>query len=296
MKEDYSVQKQIDEHAVARYFNGAEGSSAAAMSMMAHEHNLPSNAAKYRLRKELSIISGWLGAVGEAGRVLDVGCGAGAWVEIFANCYKSVIGIENSPLMVEAARKRVAHLSNAQILQGDGRHDLPTGQFDLIFLGGLCMYLDSGDVVELLQSLKSRLSEGGLLILRESTVRKGVLLVGGEYQAIYRSVDMYSQLFEEVGISCLEVRQNSGYANMVIAEEFIDFRRKWLPFLPKDSTFLGYLTWWILRGITPISFWALPQVVSKLNIPWPRLQNHFFKLQLINSESLPQDTIFGRVS
>jgi hypothetical protein len=107
---------------------------------------------------------------------------------------------------------------------------------------------------------------------------------------------MYRQLFEQVGISCLEVRQNSGYANMVIAEEFIDFRRKWLPFLPKDSTFLGYLTWWILRGITPISFWALPQVVSKLNIPWPRLQNHFFKLQLINSESLPQDTIFGRVS
>ncbi|MCU7889679.1 MAG: class I SAM-dependent methyltransferase, partial [Candidatus Thiodiazotropha sp. (ex Lucinoma aequizonata)] len=82
------------------------------------------------------IISRWLGAVDEAGRVLDVGCDAGAWVEIFASCYKSVIGIESSPLMVEAARKRVAHLSNARILQGDGRHGLPIEQFDLIFLGG----------------------------------------------------------------------------------------------------------------------------------------------------------------
>ena len=281
LKREPLDEEQIDDSAVERYFDAASGTATAAMSMMAHEYNLPSRALGYRLSKELQTISPWLDTVTESGRVLDVGCGAGAWVEIFAKRYQSVIGVERSTLMVKAAKKRVAHLSNAQILQGDGRQNLPAGPFEMIFLGGLCMYLRDTDVVALLLSLKSRLSEGGLIILRESTVREGVLLAKGEYQAVYRSVDLYQNLFAHAGIPSVELRQNSGYTSMLIAEELVDLRRKWLPFLPKDSLSLGYLTWWILRGTSPVSFWALPQVLSQLNIPWPRLQNHFFKLQLM---------------
>ena len=273
---------QIDDDAVERYFDGAGGTTAASMSMMAHGHNLPSRAVGYRLSKELRTVGSWLDNVSNSGRVLDVGCGAGAWVEIFAQRYKSVIGVERSSLMVEAATKRVAHLSNAQILQGDGRQVLPEGPFELIFLGGLCMYLGDSDVVSLLQSLKSRLSERGTIILRESTVRDGILLAKGEYQAVYRSVDLYRKLFKEAGIPYVEVRGNSGYTSIVIAEEMVDFRRKWLQFLPKDSQLLGSLTWTVLRGASPLTFRVLPQVLSQLNVPWPRLQNHFFKLQLSN--------------
>ena len=67
---------------------------------------------------------------------------------------------------------------------------------------------------------------------------------------------------------------------MEVAEGAVVFRRKWLPFLPKNSLFLGNLTWLVLRAAAPISFWALPQALSRLNVPWPRLQNHFFKLNL----------------
>jgi hypothetical protein len=140
------------------------------------------------------------------------------------------------------------------------------------------MYLNDADVVELLRSLKRRLCEEGSIILRESTVREGMHLALGEYQAIYRSVELYGQLFEDAGFSPAEVVKNSGYSNLVLAEELVEFRRKCLPFLPRDSLLLGRLTWWGLRGITPISFWALPRALSALNIPWPRLQNHFFRL------------------
>lgn len=275
-------EEQIDDDVVERYFDGASGTAPAAMSMMAHEHNLPSGAVAYRLSRELRIISPWLDTVGESGRVLDVGCGAGAWVEIFASRYRSAVGVERSLPMVEAAKERIAHLSNAEVYQGDGRQDLPDGPFELIFLGGLMMYLSDADVMALLQSLKSRLSEGGTIILRESTVRNGQHLARGDYQAVYRSVDLYRKLFQEVEIANVEVRPNSGYTSVVIAEEMIDFRRKWLPFLPKDSPLLASLTWSALRATSPLSFWALPQALSLLNLPWPRLQNHFFRLKPSN--------------
>ena len=275
------TEQQIDDAAVKRYFDSARGSTASTVSMMAHEHNLPAGAARYRLHKEIRTISDWLNAVYDSGRVLDVGCGAGTWAEIFARRYKTVIGIEQSSLMLKAARERVARLPNVKILEGDGRHDLPEGPFDMIFLGGLCMYLKNADVVTLLHSLKRRLGKGGSIILRESTVRQGVFLARGEYQAVYRSVSLYHQLFENAGPFRVEVRRNYGYNSMETAEELVDLRRKWLPFLPKDSPTLGFLMWWALRGTTPISLWALPRALSQLNIAWPRLQNHFFKLRRV---------------
>ena len=276
-----STEPQIDDAAVKRYFDSARGGTAATVSMMTHEHNLPASAARYRLHKEIRTISDWLDAVLDSGRVLDVGCGAGTWTEIFAKRYKTVIGIEQSSLMLKAARERAARLPNVKILEGDGRYDLPEGSFDMIFLGGLCMYLNDLDVMALLHSLKSRLIEGGAIILRESTVHQGVSLSQGEYQAVYRSVNLYRQLFDGAGSFSVEVRQNYGYTNLVTAEELVNLRRRWLPFLPGDSATLGSLTWWALRGTTPISFWALPRILSQLSIPWPRLQNHFFRLRLV---------------
>ncbi len=192
---------------------------------------------------------------------------------------RSLSACSLSDCLVQAARKRMANLPNVEIFEGDGRDNLPEGPFEMIFLGGLCMYLTDADVAALLHSLKHYLGEGGSIILRESTVRQGVSLARGEYQAIYRSVSMYHQLFKDAGLFSVEVRRNYGSTSMVTAEELVDMRRRCLPFLPKDSLALGSLTWWALRVTTPVSFWALPRLFSRLNIPWPRLQNHFFRLR-----------------
>lgn len=275
-----SMKEQIDDKAVKRYFDNTTAGTAATVSMMSHEFNLPAGAAAYRIGKETETIGDWLGAVPVSGAVLDVGCGAGAWTEIFAKRYNKVIGIEQSSLMLTAARERTAHLPNAEIVEGDGRHDLPEGSFDMIFLGGLCMYLNDHDVVQLLQALKGRLNKGGAIILRESTQHEGVSKSKGDYQALYRSVNLYQQLIDGAGAFRVEVRRNYGYTNLVTAEELVTLRRRWLPFLPSDSTTLGALTWWALRGTWPISFIAFPRILTKLGIPWPRLQNHFFRLRL----------------
>jgi SAM-dependent methyltransferase len=281
MTQKDSPKPQIDDAAVKKYFDNTKGGTAATLSMMTHEFNLPASAASYRIHKETGTIHDWLGAVHKPGRVLDVGCGAGTWSEIFAGRYKTVIGIEQSSLMLKAAKERTAHLANVKILEGDGRHDLPEGPFDMIFLGGLCMYLNDDDVIALLKTLKNRLTEGGAIILRESTLNQGEFLTQGEYQAVYRSVSLYRKLIDGAGSLRVEVRRNYGYTNLVTAEELVNLRRRWLPFLPKDSTTLGSLTWWMLRGTSAISFWAMPRILSQLSISWPRLQNHFFRLSLV---------------
>ena len=129
----------------------------------------------------------------------DVGCGAGTWTKIFADRYDSVVGIEQSPSMVVAAQTLLAPCPGAKVVEGDIREDLPEGPFDLIFLGGLCMYLNDLDVVAILRSLKDRLASGASIVLRESTVPQGKVTARGDYQAVYRNVSLYQDLFREAG-------------------------------------------------------------------------------------------------
>ncbi len=271
--------QRIDYTAVRRYFQAAGNNAAATASYMAHEQNLPENSVRYRMRKEIATIADWLDAVPRAGRVLDLGCGAGTWTKIFADRYDRVVGIEQSPSMLAAARTRLAPFPSATIVEGDVRKDLPSGPFDLIFLGGLCMYLNDPDAVAILRSLKARLASGASIVLRETTVAQGELTPRGDYQAVYRSVSIYKDLFREVGFPTFECRRNYAYTSMEVAVELVETRRKNLRFLPAQSPFLGAFTWYSLRAIAPLTFWLLPRVLSRLQIDWPRLQNHFFRLR-----------------
>ena len=270
--------RRIDYAVVRRYFQAAGSDTAATASYMAHEQNLPENSIHYRLRKEITTVADWLDAVPQTGRVLDLGCGAGAWTKIFANRYDSVIGFEQSASMVAAARTLLAPFPGAEIVEGDVRKDIPEGPFNLIFLGGLCMYLDDNDAVEMLCSLKDRLAPGASIVLRETTVPQGKLITGGEYQAVYRNVNLYQYLFREAGFPTAGLRRNYAYTNMEVAVELVEARRKHLRFLPDQSNFLGALTWYSLRALAPLSFWLLPRALARLQINWPHLQNHFFRL------------------
>ena len=274
-----SSDQRIDYTVVRRYFQAAGSDTAATASYMAHEQNLPENSVRYRLRKEIETIADWLEVVPRAGRVLDVGCGAGTWTKIFADRYDSVVGIEQSPSMVVAAQTLLAPCPSAKIVEGDIREDLPEGPFDLIFLGGLCMYLNDLDVVAILRSLKDRLASGASIVLRESTVPQVKVTARGDYQAVYRNVSLYQTLFREAGFPTSEFRRNYAYTSMEVAVELVETRRKYLRFLPAQSPFLGTLTWYSLRAIAPLTFWLLPRVLSRLQIKWPRLQNHFFRLR-----------------
>ena len=274
-----SDKNKIDYRAVRRYFAQSGEGKAVCASYMAHAQDLPENAVRYRFGKERATIRDWLDAVGPSARVLDLGCGSGAWAEVFAQRFGSVIAIEQSPAMLAAARKKLTSWSNVKLLNQDVRDQLPSGPFDLVFVGGLCMYLSDPDAIALVRAVVERLSDGGRVVLRETTVADGCERTQGEYQAIYRRVDVYRTLFREAGLSRVGIRRNFGYTYMETAVELVELRRRYLRMLPHTSPFLGALTWWLLRASSPVCFGLVPRALAWLRMRWPHLQNHFFLLQ-----------------
>ena len=200
-----SDKRQIDYRGVRRYFAQAGEDTAACASYMAHAQDLPENAVRYRFQKECRAIRDWLDVGGPQARVLDLGCGSGTWTEFFAERFGIVIGIEQSPAMLVAAKTKLTDLSNVELLNQDVREPLPPGPFDLVFLGGICMYLNDADTIALVQAVIERLGDRGRVVLRESTAANGYEHGEGEYHAIYRSVDVYRKLFREAGSSKLRL-------------------------------------------------------------------------------------------
>ncbi len=258
----------IDPAAVRRYFDGV-GSAAATAGYMAHERKLPADAAAYRKQCELEILRDWLDAVPASARVLDVGCGSGNWAEVFAARYAHVTGIDQSAAMIDAARQRLGAMQNVELLAGDVLSELPDQTFDLIFVGGVCMYLNDVDVETLLRLLAARLRSGGTIILRESTLRRGRRVLRGAYQAVYRSVGDYRALIRSrIDTRPVEIRRNRGYERFEIAADLADV-------VPGNT---GAITWRVVRALAPLTFTLLPALMDALRVEWPRLQNHFFRV------------------
>jgi SAM-dependent methyltransferase len=65
--------------------------------------------------------------------VVDVGCGDGFHLPVFAATARSVVGVEPHPPLVRRATDRVAGLSNVRVLQGGAQTlPLPTSSVDLV--------------------------------------------------------------------------------------------------------------------------------------------------------------------
>lgn len=65
--------------------------------------------------------------------VVDIGCGDGFHLPVFAEQARSVLGVEPHPPLVERARNRIAGLPNVNVVAGSAqRVPLPDGAVDLV--------------------------------------------------------------------------------------------------------------------------------------------------------------------
>lgn len=235
----------------------------------------PTGAGRFRFRAEERIVKRLIHRTDSEGIVLDLGSGIGCWTEFFAQRFARVVAVEASTSLFEALQQRCAPLHNVKTVQGDVLRFQPEDRYEVIFLGGLLMYLNEEDVVALLQKLIASLQPGGIILCRETTVRQGTVSRQDEYQAVYRSVDMYRRIFTQCGLSVAKVKMNVPYVLLQMGCEPI---KKWKAFVPSRLqcvSVVGRLVYWGLR----LGYPWIACVPAALGLAFPKLTNHFFVLR-----------------
>ncbi len=263
---------EIDHASVSQYWENVESSILGPYMM--NDFGFPVSAGDFRFQAESRIVRRLLNCVGRNGTVLDLGSGVGYWAEWFAHNFSHVVAVEDSSALYFALEKRCTPYSNIRAIHDNVLSFEPNGHYSLVFLGGLLMYLDEGDVIALLQKLIPRLGPDGIILCRESTVRGKTVTRTGDYPVVYRSVPEYERIFKECGLTLEHVERNEPYVLMQVGCELI---KKWKRAVPESLhalQFVGRLTYWGMRLGAPL-IKSLPGVGR---IPFPSLKNHFFVL------------------
>jgi len=228
----------LDRDRVAEFWDGARSAADEDQQTGYLQDDWPPALAANRLRGEWRQVARWLDRHRVAGGAcLDVGCGTGVWLERFARRFRRVDGIDLSLEMVASARRRMARLGldhvrvtcqSALDLTGDTR-------YDLIFVGGVLMYLDDDQLAGVLARLRGLLAPRGVLVLRESCAtpiwyRDQPLSPGlfadpaaprPPYFAIYRPPGHYRALVAASGLALVRARANRHYKLADIAESWL---------------------------------------------------------------------------
>jgi SAM-dependent methyltransferase len=265
----------LDYATVSRYWSKAKPSIMGPYMM--DGFGFPASAGSYRFDAECEVVERLIHStsIHSDGTVLDLGSGVGFWAEYFAQRFGRVIALEASVPLYEAMVARCSQYPNATLLNDDVLGFEPEDRYSMIFLGGMLMYLNEGDVIALLERLTPFLETGGIVLCRESTVRSGTLTRQGDYQVVYRSVQTYSSLFSKCGLSVDHVEHNTPYILMQMGCEFI---KKWRAIVPgplQAIPVVGGLTYRLLR----MGGAGLTRLPDALGIDFPELTNHFFVLR-----------------
>ena len=137
------------------------------------------------------------------------------------------------------------------------------------------MYLNESDVTALLHRLIPFIETGGSILCRETTVRQGTVIRKGPYQAVYRSVQTYIDIFEKCGLSIIQVEENLPYILMQMGCESIKKWKKTVPGPLQVIPVAGRIAYWGLRLSNP---W-ITRVPAMFGRSFPELTNHFFLLR-----------------
>ncbi len=197
-----------------------------------------------------------------------------------------VVAVESSVPLYEAMRGRCRQYANATLVNDDVLAFQPESSYSLIFLGGILMYLNEGDIVALLERVTSFLEPGGIVLCRESTVRRGTLTRQGDYQVAYRSVQIYSNLFRQCGLSVDQVELNTPYFLMQMGCEFI---KKWKARVPESIQAVP-LVGGLIYGALRMGGARLTRLPDAMGIDFPELTNHFFLLR-DDSDARPRSAL-----
>jgi cyclopropane fatty-acyl-phospholipid synthase-like methyltransferase len=217
MHNDISMEAPMDKNPVIAYYD----------SIAAHYDNAAAEVDEEQL-EDLDEAREQIATLLTGHRILELGCGSGAWTEVLAETAASIVATDASAAMLELAQMHGEDLDNVEYRLMDALalpDDLGTGEdkFTAVFLGGLWAHLTRKQQDDLLQSLKKRLGKDVLLVLfddnyveGESAVTVRTDLLGnthefqrdadGKQHELVKNYPTDSALRKRVGVAGREIR------------------------------------------------------------------------------------------
>ncbi|MGF6274231.1 SAM-dependent methyltransferase [Massilia sp. UYP11] len=152
------MESKMDKNGVIAYYDG----------IAAHYDNAAAGYSEEQL-EDLDESREQLAALLAGHRILELGCGTGAWTEVLAETADSVLALDASEAMLELARLHGEDLDNVAYRLGDAL-DLPDDlaggdKFSAVFMAGLWSRLTRDQQEALLLSLRKRLGKDVLLVI-----------------------------------------------------------------------------------------------------------------------------------
>jgi len=166
---------------------------------------------------------------------LDVGCGNGKYSFYFSHSFNKVVGVDFSAASLRIAKHEAVRrgLTNCVFYCSDLKKLNLKEKFDVIFVGGVLMYIKDEDLAQALQKLSQHLNEDGVIVLREPLFTKNQSLVrSGEYHVIYRSLQSMKEALRKESLQVTGEELNPGYMYGII----VDFYMKLLPRILNKKT------------------------------------------------------------
>jgi ubiquinone/menaquinone biosynthesis C-methylase UbiE len=136
--------------------------------------------------------------VGQGFRSLDLGCGPGAFSDLFEG--DDYVGADSNPRYIHYAQR---HRKGTFIVSDARKVDLPDARFDQVLIFGLLHHLSDADVRAVLREVRRVLVPGGrLLVIEDIPAVSKVNLIGHlihhvENGAYIRPVEEYRRLYRE---------------------------------------------------------------------------------------------------
>lgn len=166
-------------------------------------------------------------------RVLDVGCGTGHLTKLIADTGAKVVGIDNAPGMIEAARENYPQLDFTLANACDFSFDVP---FDAVFSNAALHWIGEPDKTT--ACMARALREGGRLVVEfggkgnlNSIIKaaqdalREIALVDVEYGLYFPSIGEYTSVLERHGLAV----QNAALFNRLTKlEDGENGLRNWL--------------------------------------------------------------------
>jgi ubiquinone/menaquinone biosynthesis C-methylase UbiE len=162
------------------------------------------------IRRELDL--------GPAARTLDLGCGPGAFSDLFER--GDYVGVDLNSGYIDYARKK----RKGAFLVSDAKHvDLPDGRFTQVLIFGLLHHLPDDEVRAVLAEGKRLLGPGGrLLVIEDIPAVSRVNVIGHlihrvENGEFIRPVEDYRKLYSSAGKVSSELVLQSGICDYYAA-------------------------------------------------------------------------------